>query len=140
MTDKKYVLTFSQQQASSPVTFRLVKEFDIDLNILRAEIDEQGGKLIVSISGKGEEIRKALTYLEEHGVQVNELDRFVVRDEARCTDCSMCVSICPVKAYQLDKGSWSVLFEQDKCIACGLCVDACPPGALSRGRETLEAV
>jgi NAD-dependent dihydropyrimidine dehydrogenase PreA subunit len=140
MADKKYVLTFTQQQASSPVTFRLVKECDIELNILRAEIDEQGGKLIVSISGREEEIRKALGQLERYGVQVNELDRFVVRDEARCTDCSMCVSICPVKAYHLDKGSWSVVFEQDKCIACGLCVDACPPGALSRGRATLDTV
>jgi L-aspartate semialdehyde sulfurtransferase ferredoxin len=140
MADKKYVLTFSQQQASSPVTFRLVKECDIDLSILRAEIDEQGGKLIVSMSGRAEEIRKALSYLEKHGVQVNELDRFVVRDEARCTDCSMCISICPVKAYRLDKSTWSVIFDQESCVACGLCVDACPPGALSRGRVTLETV
>ncbi len=140
MADKKYVLTFSQQQASSPVTFRLVKECDIDLNILRAEIDEQGGKLIVSMSGSMVEIRKALSYLEKYGVQVNELDSFVVRDQTRCTDCSMCISICPVKAYYLDKSTWSVVFEQEKCVACGLCVDACPPGALGRGRVTMDAV
>jgi Fe-S-cluster-containing hydrogenase component 2 len=42
----------------------------------------------------------------------------------------MGVSICPVRAYQLDKESWKVVFDQDRCIACGLCVDACPALAL----------
>jgi formate hydrogenlyase subunit 6/NADH:ubiquinone oxidoreductase subunit I len=138
MAEKKYVLTFSQAQASSPLTYRAIKESDIEINILRAEIDERGGKLIVSISGPTEEVRKALGYWEQHQVQVNELDRFVVRDQARCTDCSMCISICPAKAFSIDKATWSIQFDQERCLACGLCVDACPPGALSRGRETLE--
>jgi len=136
MAEKKFVLIFSQQQASSPVTFRLAKEYDIEVNILRAEIDERGGQLIVAMTGRGEEVDRAVAYLERSGVQVRELDRFVVRDEARCTDCSMCVSICPVKAFSLDTATWSVMLDQDRCVACGLCVDACPPGALRRGRET----
>ena len=135
MVERKYVLTFSQQQANNPITFRLVKEYDIEVNILRAEIDEGGGKLIVSITGRMEEIAKALERLKLSGVRLSEMDRFVVRDISLCTDCSMCVSICPVKAYIVDKGTWSVLFEQEKCIGCGLCVDACPPGALGRGGE-----
>jgi Fe-S-cluster-containing hydrogenase component 2 len=42
----------------------------------------------------------------------------------------MCVSICPVMAFQVDKVTWKVVFLNDKCIACGMCVDACPPGAI----------
>ena len=135
MVERKYVLTFSQQQANNPITFRLVKEYDIEVNILRAEIDEGGGKLIVSITGRMEEIAKALERLKLSGVRLSEMDRFVVRDASLCTDCSMCVSICPVKAYSVDRVTWSVLFEQEACIGCGLCVDACPPGALGRGGE-----
>jgi NAD-dependent dihydropyrimidine dehydrogenase PreA subunit len=130
MAEKKLVLTFSSEQVNSPLTFRLARDFEVDISILRAEVNERGGKLILSLNGPEDGIRGAIAFLEENKVQVGEVARFVVRDEERCTDCSMCVSICPVRAYQLDKKSWKVVFDQDRCIACGLCVDACPALAL----------
>jgi NAD-dependent dihydropyrimidine dehydrogenase PreA subunit len=130
MAEKKLVLTFSSEQVNSPLTFRLARDFEVDISILRAEVTERGGKLILSLNGPEDGIRGAIAFLEENKVQVGEVARFVVRDEERCTDCSMCVSICPVRAYQLDKKSWKVVFDQDRCIACGLCVDACPALAL----------
>jgi NAD-dependent dihydropyrimidine dehydrogenase PreA subunit len=130
MAEKKLVLTFSSEQVNSPLTFRLARDYDVDISILRAEVTERGGKLILSLNGPEDGIRGAIAFLEENKVQVGEVARFVVRDEERCTDCSMCVSICPVRAYQLDKTSWKVVFDQDRCIACGLCVDACPALAL----------
>jgi len=130
MAEKKLVLTFSSEQVNSPLTFRLARDFEVDISILRAEVTERGGKLILSLNGPEDGIRGAIAFLEENKVQVGEVARFVVRDEERCTDCSMCVSICPVRAYQLDKKSWKVVFDQDRCIACGVCVDACPALAL----------
>lgn len=130
MAEKKLVLTFSSEQVNSPLTFRLARDFEVDISILRAEVTERGGKLILSLNGPEDGIRGAIAFLEENKVQVGEVARFVVRDEERCTDCSMCVSVCPVRAYQLDKKSWKVVFDQDRCIACGLCVDACPALAL----------
>jgi NAD-dependent dihydropyrimidine dehydrogenase PreA subunit len=140
MAEKKLVLTFSPEQVNTSITFRMARDFDVDINILRAEVNERGGRLILSLTGTEEEVYKAVVFLEENKVQVGEVARFVIRDEGRCTDCSMCVSICPVRVYRLDKKSWKVVLEQDRCIACGLCVDACPALALRCGENLTQTV
>ncbi len=140
MAETKLLLTFSPDLVNSPITFRMARDFDLDINILRAEVNEQGGKLIVTLTGREEEIRGAVDYLERSKVQVDEVTHFVVRDRERCTDCTMCVSICPVRAYQVDRATWEVRFDQSRCIACGLCVDACPTRALSREHPLTETV
>ncbi|HXZ24035.1 MAG TPA: NIL domain-containing protein [Methanomassiliicoccales archaeon] len=133
---KKYLLTFDPDQVSEPITFRIVKDFDLMVNILRAEIDEHGGRLMLGLEGSGPQIQKAVKYLEEAGVQVQELKEYIRKDDARCTNCGMCVSVCPVSAYQVDKNTWKVVFHNEKCIACGMCIDACPPGAIKLRAQT----
>ncbi len=130
MTVKKFLLTFTPENVSEPVTYRLVKEFDIMINILRAEVDEKGGRLMIAMEGSGPQIDRAVKYLDSAGVSVQELKEFVRKDDERCTNCGMCVSICPVSAFVVEKGSRRVVFLNEKCIACGMCVDACPPGAI----------
>jgi L-aspartate semialdehyde sulfurtransferase ferredoxin len=130
MTVKKYLLTFNPEIAGEPITYRMVKDFDLMINILRAEIDEHGGRLMLALEGSGPQIQKAVRYLEDSGVNVQELKEFVRKDETRCTNCGMCISICPTSAYQMDQKTWKVLFLNEKCIACGMCIDACPPGAI----------
>jgi ferredoxin len=131
MAEKKLLLTFSSELVSSPITFRAARDFDLEISILRAEVDEEGGRLIVSLNGNEDNIQGAIAYMESNKVQVGEVIRLLVKDGLKCTDCSMCVSICPVKAYHLDRDTWEVKFVQERCIACGMCVDACPAGALS---------
>ncbi|MDW5563854.1 MAG: 4Fe-4S binding protein [Methanomassiliicoccus sp.] len=140
MAEKKLILTFSPDQVDSPLTFRMAKDYDLDISILRAEVNERGGKLILSLKGTEDSILKAIAFLEDNKVQVGEVARFVIRDESRCTDCSMCISICPVRAYKLNKASWKVQFEQERCIACGMCVDACPAMALECGNHLTQTV
>jgi len=130
MPIRKFELTFDPDIVSEPITYRIVKDYDIMINILRAEIDDQGGRLMIAFEGSGPQILKAVKYLEENGVQVQELKEFIRKDDTLCTNCGMCVSICPVQAYQVDNKTWKVIFLNEKCIACGMCLDACPPGAI----------
>ncbi len=130
MPMKKFLVTFSPDLVSEPITYRLVKEYDLVVNILRAEVDENGGRLMLSVESSGPQIQKAVKYMVDVGVQVKELKEFIRKDDQRCTNCGLCVSICPVSAYRIDKTTWKVVFQNEKCIACGLCVDACPPGAI----------
>jgi len=130
MPVKKFLLTFDPDLVSEPITFRMVKDFDLMVNILRAEIDENGGRLMLALEGSGPQIQKAVKYLEDAGVAVQELKEYIRKDDAKCTNCGMCISICPVAAYQMDRRTWKVVFLNEKCIACGMCIDACPPGAI----------
>jgi len=48
-------------------------------------------------------------------------------DEAGCSDCGLCVSICPTAAIK-KKGTQYIL-DEPKCINCSICTSSCPAGA-----------
>jgi ferredoxin len=140
MVGRKFLLIFPPTVANQPITQRLWRDFDITVNILKADIDESGGRLLIELAGDKGEISKATEYLASNKVRVEELKNYVRRDPKRCTDCGMCVSICPVKAYVLDQSDFHVIFHLERCVACGTCLDACPPGALSRARSSTTSI
>jgi len=130
MTRRKFFLEFSPAIVNQPIVFRLVNDYDLMLNILRAGIDERGGYTLVEVEGKPSQIKKGVSYLEDCNVGVKELNEYVSKDDAKCTDCGACVSICPAEAFKMDTTTWKVGFDGDRCIACGLCIDVCPPNAM----------
>jgi ferredoxin len=126
----KVVLNFSPEASNQPITHNLISKYHLMLNILRAEIDEVGGKMVIELSGKADDIRKGLDYLKSSGVGVRPIKEGVRRDEESCTHCGMCVSICPTKALTIDVKTGKVSFNEERCVACGVCIDACPPRAM----------
>jgi ferredoxin len=130
MAKRKFDLYFSPDLVNESITYVLVKDYDLMFNILRAEITDKGGELLIEVEGKPAQISKGVTYLQSKGVEVKELNEFVTKDEGRCTNCGMCISICPADAIEMDRKTWKVTFHQDRCIACGLCVTSCPPMAM----------
>ncbi len=135
MASKKYLLKFNPRLVDQPITYRLASDYGLLLNVLRGEVDEYGGELIISLEGEGGAIEEGIEYLEETGVEVRELTDLVTVDRDRCTDCGMCVSLCPVGAFEIEDESLRLAFLSDECIACGLCVEGCPPGAITRRRD-----
>ncbi len=130
MVKRKFSLVFSPSIVSEPITYLLIKEFDLLVNILRADVTEAGGRLLIEIEGKPSQISKGIEHIQSKGVEVKELNEYVSKDDARCTNCGMCISICPAEAIEMDKTNWVVKFHMDKCIACGLCITSCPPQAM----------
>jgi ferredoxin len=128
---KKFTLEFSPENVDKAITYKLVAEQGLLVNILRAEINEMGGKLIIFLEGPTDRIARGVDLLESNGVKVKELKEYVTKQDTKCTDCGACVSICPVKAFELDPSTFEIRHLRDKCIACGLCLDACPPGAIT---------
>lgn len=126
----KVVLNFSPTAVNTPITNNLIAKYHLLVNILRAEIDEIGGKMVIELSGKADDIRKGMDYLKESGVGVRPIKEGVRRDDELCTHCGMCVSICPTKALAYDPKTGKVTFTEEKCVACGVCIDACPPRAM----------
>lgn len=126
----KYVLTFPHNAVQEPITYSLVENYHIKLNILRAQIDEKGGKMVLELMGASDAIKKGIEYLKSRGVIVQSIEEGVRKDEDKCTQCGVCVSLCPVNALKVDKKTAKIVFDEDKCVVCGLCIDACPTTAM----------
>ena len=131
MIKKKLVLSFPEKVVTKPITYALVKEFDLVFNILRAEITpDMEGKMLIELRGNDQQIRDATDYLEDAGVSVQEAAKDIIIDRDLCVDCGACTSICITQALSLDKKTKKLKFNKDKCILCGLCLDCCPVTAI----------
>ena len=128
---KRIVLHFPKRLVDRPIVSRLVRDFDLEFNILKALVTpEEEGLLVLELSGEQEAYDKGIRYLTEAGVRIQSLSQDVLRNEERCTHCGACITICPSGAFELDPVTRQVDFYDEKCVACGLCIQACPPRAM----------
>jgi ferredoxin len=131
MVTKRIVLRFPRRVVDRPIVYHLVKDYDLEFNILKASISpEQEGVLVMEVKGRQAEYDKGIDFLSGMGVRIEPLSRDVVRDDDRCTSCGACITICPTKAFTVDPETRLVSFDNNKCIACGACITACPPRAM----------
>ncbi len=128
---KRIVLRFPKRLVNRPIVSRLVRDYSLDFNILKASVTpEEEGLLILEISGKQGDYDKGIAYLTKTGVRIQSLSQDVTRNEERCTHCGACVTVCPTGAFELESSTRRVNFLNQKCLACGLCIKSCPPRAM----------
>jgi L-aspartate semialdehyde sulfurtransferase ferredoxin len=131
MVKKRVVLSFPPHLVDQSVTYRLIKEFDLMINILRARITpREWGRLVIEITGKKPSLDAGIAYLKEVGVEIQPLAQDIKWHEDRCTHCTACLSFCRPKALDVDRTKMEVSFNRDKCIACELCIPVCPYQAM----------
>jgi ferredoxin len=127
MATKRLVLNFPAHLIDQPVTYQLIKKYDLMVNILRARVTpKEEGRLTVEISGKKSKLEEGLRFISELGVSFQPLVQEVCWKEERCIGCTACISICPTSALHLKRPEMEVSFVADKCIACELCLPLCP--------------
>ena len=128
---KKIVLHFTPKTVDKPIVSRLIRDFGLDFNIMKASISPgEEGLMVMELSGERKAYDKGIKYLQESGVEIQSLSQDVVRNDERCTHCGACITMCPTRAFTLDAKSRKVKFDNSKCIVCELCVRACPPRAM----------
>ena len=126
MKKQKVVLSFPPEKVEDPITYNLIKDYDLMVNILRATIDPgKQGLMVVELSGANSRLSHAINYLESVGVSVEPLTQEIQHLQERCFSCTACVPICPTSALDVDRESWVVSFNPDKCVVCLSCVDVC---------------
>ncbi|MBL7158505.1 MAG: 4Fe-4S dicluster domain-containing protein [Candidatus Omnitrophica bacterium] len=131
MITKRIVLKFPSKLIDKPIVYRLVKDYGLVFNILRARVTpKEEGEMVVELQGEQGNFSGGVKYLKDLGVKMQPLSQDVTRDDARCTHCGACVTVCPTGALRMDKETMQVVFESEKCIACEVCVPACPPRAM----------
>jgi len=128
---KRIVLHFPQRLVDRPIVSRLVRDYNLEFNILKASVTpEEEGLMVLELTGEQEDYDKGINYLTKTGVRIQSLSQDVIRNEERCTHCGACITICPTGAFEVDPITRLVNFHDEKCLACGLCIKACPPRAM----------
>ena len=132
MITNRLLLHFPNTMVDQPIIYRLIREFDLVVNILKADINPQKeGSMIMELRGTREQHQQGMALLEELGVQVQPLSRTVIRVEERCVQCGYCTSVCPSGAVYLETPSMETRFDVEKCVVCGSCVRYCPFKAMA---------
>jgi len=131
MISKRIVLHFPHRLVDQPIVYKLVKDYNLKFNILKAYVTPQEeGLMVLELSGDEKDFNQGIEYLDSCGVRIQPLSQDVIRNETKCTDCGVCVPICPTGALTIDPLTRKVHFYDNKCIACELCVKVCPTRAM----------
>jgi ferredoxin len=131
MHTEMLILRFGREVVDKPIIYRLVKDYDLEFNLLKATIyPQKEGIIVMELKGHPTNFRKGLKYLRDSRVQVKRVARQVRRNEDRCYQCGTCTAVCPTGALYVERPEMSVAFEAGKCSACELCCAVCPAKAM----------
>ncbi len=127
-----YILRFPKDTSDRPFIYQLVKEYDIEFNILKADIllQREGVMILELKGGTRTQVEAGLEYLKGLGVQTERLASRIRRDDERCFQCGACTGVCPVGALHIHRPEMTVVFDAEKCTGCNLCVPICPVRAM----------
>ncbi len=128
---KRVLLYFPQSETEKPIVYHLVKDYNLVINIFRAKVTpEEYGYLVLDVTGSEEDIERGMDFVRTFNVQINEADKGVAWDEARCTHCGNCLPHCPTQAlYIADERTREIVFDSSLCVECLNCLNNCPYGA-----------
>ncbi len=123
----KVSLYYPASEVTKPITYHLIKDFDLQINILHADISlNKEGKLVIDIIGDDGNIEAGLKYIEDQGIKYKLFTKSLIWQENECVHCGACTAVCPSGALGMDRQSWNLTFDKEKCMVCELCVKACP--------------
>lgn len=71
------IATTNSEQVKVPWLWRLGREFDLKVNILKANINEDAGWAFVALEGPIEEIQRATAWLHTTGLHIEPVERSV---------------------------------------------------------------
>lgn len=137
MYSRIFILRFPKEITDQPIICQLVKQFDLEFNILKATILlHEEGFMVLELRGHKANVKKGLAYLEGLGVVVENPAAGIRRDESKCFECGACTGVCPTGALYIHRPDMAVLFAPEKCSNCGLCVPVCPVKAMDISLDT----
>lgn len=78
MPEKKLHLTFNEKAVSQPILSQIVKKFDVEINIKRANISKDAGFVELALSGSEKSLKDSVDFLDSHGVRVDAITHDVL--------------------------------------------------------------
>ncbi len=74
MAKRCVTLTFPGELATEPIVYNLGQQFNIVTNILRADITEDRGWVILKLDGEDEEIEAGITWAISKGIRIEPIN------------------------------------------------------------------
>jgi NAD-dependent dihydropyrimidine dehydrogenase PreA subunit len=122
----KVALRINPENVTDPIISDVILEKKARINILKAQVNEKGGKVLLEVPDeKTEEIVKAF---RDFGVDV-EVGKIIEILKDKCMECGHCITLCPVDAIFFEK-DYAIGLDENKCIQCRACLDCCPTRAI----------
>jgi len=70
----RYWLNFDATRATQPLIHDMSKKYDVVFNIRQATVGEKVGLIAVELEGDREQVKGAISWLEENGVTVEPVE------------------------------------------------------------------
>ncbi len=126
----RLLIEFPEQLATEPVTYNLVKKYDLIPNILKAHIDiDMQGLLLIEIEGTEINIADGIKYMKALKIKVTQIDAAISIDMDKCIHCGACIAACEAGAIHCGN-DYKIHFDHKLCRECMLCIKACPLRAI----------
>lgn len=77
MATARVRLTFPEHLITQPVLARMMRQYDVEPNIRRANVEEKVGWIVCELAGQREAVEEAIAWLRETGVEVDRLGGMV---------------------------------------------------------------
>jgi len=99
MKSRRFVLTFPPDATGEPITYNLIRKFDIMVNIVKADVTPgQVGHLVMVHCGACSAVCFA------GALTMNRTTAELVFDPEKCVMCELCLTACPLKLFDIDLG------------------------------------
>jgi ferredoxin len=127
MKSKRFVLTFPPDATGEPITYNLIKKFDIMVNIVRADVSPgKIGHLVMEMTAPAKVLKEGMEYIRQQKVECEPIDKKITCRDELCIHCGACSAVCFAGALTMGRHTAELSFEPEKCVVCELCLTACP--------------
>ncbi|MBN1862730.1 MAG: NIL domain-containing protein [Dehalococcoidales bacterium] len=73
MAKRRVMLNYPRELLSEPVIYIVSQQFNLAANILRAEVNEERGWIMLELEGRDEDIEAGITWVTSRGMRVENI-------------------------------------------------------------------
>jgi ABC-type methionine transport system ATPase subunit len=73
VTGVRLHLTFGEHQVREPIVYRIGRDFGLQTNIRRANVDDRTAWFLLDLEGDAADVERAIAWLQDEGVKVDRI-------------------------------------------------------------------
>jgi len=74
MSKRRFTLNFKEEHIPEPIIYNLGQQYNLVTNILRANISEDEGWLVLELDGKEDDIEQGIAWVTSKGLRIDPIE------------------------------------------------------------------